>query len=56
MKNIDDNKENIIQEKQTKSTVITNQETIDAMNESKIQLNYPENGATTIEEFWSDLL
>lgn len=37
-------------------TIITNPETIDAMQESKLQLKHPENGATTIEEFWSDLL
>ena len=39
-----------------KETIITNPETIDAMQESKLQLKHPENGATTIEEFWSDLL
>lgn len=39
-----------------KETIITDPETIDAMQESKLQLKHPENGATTIEEFWSDLL
>ena len=49
------NEGNIKTEKM-KSTIITNSETIDAMHESKLQLKHPENGATTIEEFWSDLL
>lgn len=45
-----------IKTEKMKNTIITNPETIDAMQESKLQLKHPENGATTIEEFWSDLL
>lgn len=45
-----------IKTEKMKNTIITNPETIDAMHESKLQLSHPENGATTIEEFWRDLL
>ena len=45
-----------IKTEKMKNTIITNPETIDAMQESKLQLKHPENGATTIEEFWSDLI
>lgn len=45
-----------IKTEKMKNTIITNPETIDAMHESKLQLRHPENGATTIEEFWRDLL
>ena len=45
-----------IKTEKMKNTIITNPETIEAMHESKLQLKHPENGVTTIEEFWSDLL
>lgn len=35
---------------------IPNQETVDAIEEGRKLLNYPEKGAKNMKEFWSDLL
>ena len=55
MRNINDNKENIIQEKQTKPTIITNQETIDAIEEGRKLLGKTE-GYVDFEDFWKAVM
>ena len=51
MRNIDDNKENILQEKQTTPTIITNQETINAIEEGRKLLGKTK-GYQDFEDFW----
>ena len=57
MKNI--NKENIIHDDLAlldKEEIKWNQETLDAMEESNIQVQHPEWGTTDIKKFMEDLL
>ena len=55
MRNIDDSKENMLHEKQTTPTIITNQETIDAIEEGRKLLGKTK-GYQDFEDFWKAVM